>query len=159
VQHKENTNRPAIAEVSQVPAVGRLVAIDPGTKRVGAAVCDEQRIAITRLPVIARSSWKKLLSKIREILTEYDAVGLVVGLPYNFDGSESEMSMEARRIASKLGLSLEIPIFLQDERATTYEARGRLWKQKLSDRDVRDRLDSEAASIILADFIDRTSSS
>lgn len=155
MQQKETTNTPNFEDVSRLPNRGRLAAIDPGTKRIGVAVSDEYRITLTRLRAIERSSWKRLLSKIRSVLTEYDAVGLVVGLPYNFDGTESEMSGEARRMARNLALSLEIPVFLQDERATTFEARGRLWSQGLSAEDLAERLDSEAAAIILSDFIDR----
>jgi putative holliday junction resolvase len=155
VQQKETTNPPDLTDVSRVPTKGRLVAIDPGTKRVGVSICDETRVAITRLPIIKRSSWKILLSKIRDILEEYDAVGLVVGLPYNFDGTESEMSSEARRMATNFAVSLERPVFLQDERASTYEARGRLWAEGLGGDELSKRLDSEAAAIILADFIDR----
>lgn len=155
MQPKETPNTPEFEDVSRLPRRGRLAAIDLGTKRVGVAVSDEYRITLTRLPAIERSSWKRLLSKIRSVLTEYDAVGLVVGLPYNFDGTESEMSGEARRIARNFALSLKIPVFLQDERATTFEARGRLWGQGLSGEDLAERLDSEAAAIILSDFIDR----
>lgn len=155
VQQKETTNPPDLADVSRLPETGRLVAIDPGTKRIGVAVSDEHRIAITRLPVIERSSWKKLLSNIRDVLSEFDAVGLVVGLPFNFDGTESEMSAEARRIARNFALSLDIPVFLQDERATTYEARSRFWSEGLAGGKLAKRLDSEAAAIILGDFMDR----
>lgn len=155
MQEKETTKRPVIAEARNAPRQGRLVAIDPGTKRVGVAVCDDFRITIRRLPIIQRSSWKKLLAKIKDILDEYDAAALIVGLPYNSDGSESEMSAEARRMAGNFAASLNIPVFLQDERVTTYEARGRLWAEGVKAAEMAKRLDSEAAAIILEDFLDR----
>ena len=154
MQQKETINP---LDVSAVPLRGRLIALDPGTKRVGIAVCDESRIAIRPLSIIARASWKKLLSKIHNLLSEFDAVVLVVGLPYNFDGTESEMSAEARKLARNFALSLEIPVFLQDERASTYEARGWLWRRGATDAEMADLLDSEAAAVILSDFIDRIS--
>ena len=141
-----------------MPATGRIVALDPGTKRVGVAICDELRVAARPLPVIQRSSWKKLLLQVRDILGQYDAAALVVGLPYNFDGTESEMTAEAREMARKFSLSLDVPVYLQDERATTYEARGRLWKAGIEGKDMQRVLDSEAATIILGDFLSRTSS-
>lgn len=134
---------------------GRIVAIDPGTKRIGVAVCDETQTVARPLAVMERTSWKKLLIQIKAILAEFDAKALVIGLPYNFDGTESEMSAEARRMARNFSLSLDVPVFLQDERATTYEARGRLWKAGKHGRSVTDVLDSEAAVIILTDFLDR----
>ena len=119
------------------------------------AVCDELRIACRALPVIERTSWKKLLLKVQEYLGELDARALVIGLPYNFDGTESEMSAEARRMARNFSLSLDVPVFLQDERATTYEARANLWGRGRDKKETRKLVDSEAAAIILGDFLDR----
>ncbi len=155
VQQKETANLQDLTDISEVPVTGRIVAIDPGTKRVGVAVCDENRVISRPLPVVQRTSWKKLLLQIQDTLAEFDASALVVGLPYNFDGSESEMTIEARDMARKLSLSLDIPVYLQDERATTYEARGRLWKAGIEGKPMRAILDSEAASIILTDFLGR----
>lgn len=155
VQQKETSNPTDLTDISGVPTSGRIAAIDPGTKRVGLAVSDERRVLATPLPAIQRTSWKKLLSQLKDTLAEFDAVALVVGLPYNFDGAESEMTIEARDMARKLELSLEVPVYLQDERATTYEARGRLWKAGLEGTAMRRALDSEAASIILTDFLTR----
>ncbi len=155
MQQRETAKRTDLAELSGVPESGRIAALDPGTKRVGVAVCDEFRIVARPLPAIQRTSWKKLLVEIHGILAEYDAAALVVGLPYNFDGTESEMTSEARNMARKLSLSLNIPVYLQDERATSYEARGRLWKAGLSGNEMRAMVDGEAATIILTDFLGR----
>lgn len=155
MQQKETAKPRELTDISDVPVGGRIVALDPGTKRVGVAVCDEHRIVARPLPVVQRTSWKKLLLQVQDILTEFDAAALVVGLPYNFDGTESEMTAEARDMARKLSLSLDVPVYLQDERATTYEARGRLWKSGVEGTDMRARVDSEAASIILSDFLGR----
>ena len=155
MQQKETAKSHDSTDISSVPKSGRLVAIDPGTKRIGVAVCDEMRVIARPLPVLQRTSWKKLLEKIKDVLAEFDATALIVGLPYNFDGTESEMSLEARDMARKLALSLGVPVFLQDERATTYEARGRLWNCGRGEKDVRALVDSEAATVILTDFLTR----
>src|SRR5215212_7374493 len=112
-----------------MPRTGRLVSLDPGTKYIGVAVSDESQIIATPVRTIERRSWKKTLAAVKDILVEFDAVGLVIGLPYNFDGSESEMSAEARQLARNFSLSVDVPVVLQDERATSYEARGRIWKR------------------------------
>ena len=156
VQQKETLNSRDLTDISGLAETGRIVSIDPGTKRIGVAVCDEHRVVSRPLPVIQRTSWKKLLTQIKNTLAEFDAVALVVGLPYNFDGSESEMSAEAREMARKFALSLDVPVYLQDERATTYEARGRLWNSGLEGKELRRTLDSEAAAIILSDFLSRS---
>ena len=155
MQQKETTNPGRVADVFDLPASGRIIAIDPGTKRCGVAICDELRVTTRPLPVIHRSSWKKLLSSVKDIVSEFDAKALVVGLPLESDGSESEMSVEARRMAHNFSLSLDIPVLLQDERVTSYEAKGRLWKQGLTPAETRGLVDSAAAAIILSDFLDR----
>lgn len=156
MQQKETTNPAVFTDVFDVPIEGRIIAIDPGTKRCGIAVCDELRVTTRPLPFIERASWKKLLSKISEIVSEFDAKALVIGLPLESDGSESEMSQEARSMARKFALSLAIPVYLQDERVTSYEAKRRLWESGVDLKDARKQVDSEAAAIILADFLDRT---
>jgi len=158
VQQKETAKDRDLTDISGFPESGSIIALDPGTKRVGVAVSDELRVTSRPLPVLQRTSWKKLLVRVKDFVGEYDAVALVVGLPYNFDGSESEMTVEARDMARKFELSLDVPVYLQDERATTYEAGGRLWQAGLEGNEMRSVVDSEAASIILSDFLDRLSS-
>jgi putative Holliday junction resolvase len=155
VQQKETINYGDFADITRIPTFGRLVAIDPGTKRVGLAVCDPDRLVCRTLPVLERSSWKKLLSEIRAVLNEFDAKALVIGLPLESNGDESKMSLEARKMAVNFELSLDIPVFLQDERVTSYEAKGRLWSSGTDPRSAQTEVDSEAAALILGDFLDR----
>ena len=155
MQDKKTTNEIEFTDVFRAPKTGRLLALDLGTKRIGVAVSDELQLTTRAVSVIERKNWKKVLKQIVSLLEEFDAVGLVLGLPYNTDGSESEMSQEARRLARNFSLSLDVPVLLQDERVSTYDARGRLWKLGLSETEVRERLDSEASAIILSDFIER----
>ncbi len=154
MQEKQTTNPNEFTDVFSVPTKGRIIALDLGTKRIGVAVSDELQFTTRPLKTIARTGWKKLLLQIKEILADFDAVTLVLGLPLNTDGSESEMSQEARRLARNFSLSLPIPVVLQDERVTTYEAKGRLWKQGISGKELKKRVDKEAAAIILRDFIE-----
>jgi putative Holliday junction resolvase len=155
VQQKETINYGDFADITRISPSGRMVAIDPGTKRVGVAVCDPDRLVCRPLPLIKRSSWKKLLSEIRAVLNEFDAKALVIGLPLESNGHESQMSLEARKMAVNFQLSLDIPVFLQDERVTSYEAKGRLWSSGTDPRLARNEVDSEAAALILGDFLDR----
>jgi len=101
---------------------GRLVALDLGAKRVGVAVSDELQIAATPLPFVARRSWKDLLRRVAAIIEGYDARGLVIGLPLGLDGRDGEAAQEARRLAENFRRSLNVPVYLQDERLTTFAA-------------------------------------
>lgn len=154
-QEKESSNTAVSSDFGAITATGRILALDPGTKRIGVAVSDETRVLARPLKRIERTAWKKVLVSVKELVREFDAAALVIGLPFNFDGTESEMSAEARKIAAKFALSLTIPVFLQDERATSYEAKGRLWHSGADIERSRELVDSEAAAIILSDFLDR----
>jgi putative Holliday junction resolvase len=154
VQDKQITNQPDISELLSVAPKGRIIALDVGTKRLGVAVCDEMQITVRRLPVIIRKSWKELLKIVAALIEEFDAIALVLGLPYNFDGSENEMTADVRRLHRNFSLSLKIPIFMQDERLTSRTASDRLYEQGYDPMEIRKRIDSEAATIILSEFIE-----
>lgn len=153
MQDKETPNPERFTEPRAVPAPGRIVALDLGTKWIGVAVTDETQTIATPVRTIERQSWKKTLVVVKDILAQFDAVALVIGLPLNTDGSESEMSAEARRIARNFSLSLGITVILQDERVTSYEARRRLWERGVSIELTKSLVDAEAAAIILSDFL------
>ena len=155
MQRKETANPVEFTDVSAVPASGRIVAIDPGMKHVGVAVSDETQLIARPVGTLARTSWKKLLSDIKQIVSDFDAVAIVVGLPLGFEGGRIEMTDEAESMARKLALSIKIPVALQDERVTTYEARKRLWDRGVLPEKTKTEVDSEAASIILSDFLSR----
>ena len=153
MQDKQITNPTNISDISRLSSEGRIIALDLGTKRVGVAICDELQVTVRPLEVVPRRSWKELLKKISSFIEEFDAIALVLGLPYNFDGSENEMSAEARRLARNFSLSLEIPVFLQDERLSSKSAKQNLFDRGISEREIIKQIDAEAASIILSDFL------
>ena len=139
--------------VNSATPAGRLVALDLGAKRVGLAVSDELRLTVTTLPFIQRRSWKDLLQRVAAVLETYDARGLVIGLPLSLDGSEGQAAQEARRLTENFRRSLGVPVYLQDERLTSFEADLKLKAKGLNSLGVKKRIDSESAAIILRDFI------
>lgn len=157
MQEKETFNPARFADFSLCPAEGRIIALDLGTKRVGIAVSDEQQKIVRAVKTIERTNWKKFLKQIINLIADFDAVALVIGLPLESDGAESEMSQEARRIARNFSLSLDIPVFLQDERLSSFEAKSRLWEMGFDNKKVYEQVDSEAAAIILEDFFEARS--
>lgn len=127
--------------------------MDLGSKFIGVAVSDELQISTRPLPVIKRTSWKKLLITASDIIKAFDVKALVIGLPLNMDGSESFSSQEARRIAKNFSLSLQIAIYLQDERLTSIEAKEALINEGKDSSETDRLIDSKAAEIILKDFL------
>jgi putative Holliday junction resolvase len=135
-----------------VPA-GRLLALDLGRKRVGLAVSDEMQITVRPLPALRRTNWKQLLRGVADSLASFDARALVIGLPLRLDGSAGDAAEEARHIARKFQLSLPVPVFLQDEKLTSFEALEGLRAAGYDAAQSLERVDSESAVIILRDFI------
>jgi putative Holliday junction resolvase len=134
-------------------AAGRLLALDLGKKRVGVAVSDEMWMTVRPLAPLHRTNWKELVRAVADLVQSFDARGVVIGLPFNLDGSEGQAAVEARQNARNFELSLKIPVYLQDERLTSLEAEESLRAAGCSDNKLREYVDSQAASIILRDFI------
>ena len=134
---------------------GRLLSLDLGAKRVGVAVSDELQLTAKPLPPLGRTNWKTLLRQISDLRHSFDAQGVVIGLPLNMDGTEGFAAGEARRIARNLSLSLGVPVYLQDERLTSQAAEESLRDAGVSGAELTSRLDSEAAALILRDFLAR----
>jgi putative Holliday junction resolvase len=156
---KDNTSENLNTFGPSKKPLGRLLALDLGEKRVGAAVSDELWITVRPLPFIRRTNWKQLLVAVADLVQGFDAQALVIGLPLKLDGTESEAAMEARRLAGNFELSLKVPVYLQDERLTSREAEEALRTGGLSGDELRKMVDGEAAAIILRDFIARFSDS
>ena len=132
---------------------GRLLALDLGKKRVGVAVCDELQMTVRGVSVITLKNREKLFADVKNLCENFDAIGLVIGLPLNFDGTESAGATEARGIAVEFERCLSIPVFLQDERLTSREAEEILREQGYDWREIKKLVDKEAAAVILRDFL------
>lgn len=128
---------------------GRLLSLDLGSKTVGVAMSDELRITIRALAPIERHSWKDLLRRVGELVEQHGIKGLVIGLPLRLDGSEGEAAKRAREIGEKFQRSLKVPVYLQNESLTTFQAESHLKSTGAK----MNQIDSEAAAIILRDFI------
>jgi len=134
---------------------GRLLALDLGEKRTGAAITDEMRLTVRLLPALHQTNWKELLRAVSVIVRRFDAKGLVIGLPLNFDGTESTASQKARKRAKDFELSLNLPVFLQDERLSSRAAEENLRSAGYAEKEIRELVDSHSAAIILNDFLER----
>ena len=130
-----------------------VVALDLGEKRVGVAVSDTLMISITPLDALPRTNWKQLLRDVAELVRYYDAQTVVIGLPLKLNGSDGDASLEVRRLAQNFARSLEIPVYLQDERLTSVTAEQNLRQRGYQREQVAAQVDSEAAALILGDFL------
>jgi putative Holliday junction resolvase len=154
VSSKKQINTSEPHREAQNDLAGRLLALDPGEKRVGVGISDEMHLTVRPLRALRYTNWKKLLLEVKELLREFDAKALVIGLPLSLDGIERSSAKGVAELKRKFALSLDVPIFLQDERLTSHEAEESLRAAGHGTDSVRQLLDSESAAIILRDFIE-----
>ena len=132
----------------------RCLGIDYGTKRVGLSQGDEIGVA-TPLPALIDADEAARWTKLGEIIRRRRITDLVLGYPYNMDGSVGFKAKEVDAFAAKLKESFGLPVHLVDETLTSYAAESTIAKK--SRRDVRDSglIDSRAACLILQDYLDQ----
>ena len=137
----------------QLQVTGPILALDLGEKLIGTAISDEMLITTKRLAPLKRSSWKKLLQDVRDLVEGFDAQTIVVGLPLNMDGTEGDAARKVRQLAFNLARSVRQPVYLQDERLTSVEAAENLKAEGVKPEDIPAAIDGAAAALILRDFL------
>lgn len=130
-----------------------VLAIDLGEKRVGVAISDSLSISITRLAALRRTNWKQMLRSVDELVHRFDAKTVVIGFPLRLNGSTGDAALGVRAIALKFARSLCVPVYLQDERLSSAEAEQNLRADGHRAAMVSELVDSEAAAVILRDFL------
>ena len=134
---------------------GRVLAVDPGTRRVGLALSDESRLLASPLRTLDAEPLQSLSERIASVVREVGAVELVVGLPRNLDGGTGEAARSARALAEELKRSTRLPVSLQDERLSSVAAERELIDQGMRRDRRRKVVDQLAATLILETFLQR----
>jgi putative Holliday junction resolvase len=132
----------------------RCLGIDYGTKRVGLAHGDEVGVA-TPLPALVEAGAAARWQKLGEVIKQRRITDLVLGYPYNMDGSVGFKAKEVDAFAAKLKAAFGLPVHLVDETLTSAEAESSIAKKDR--RGLRDSglVDSRAACLILQDYLDQ----
>jgi putative Holliday junction resolvase len=133
----------------------RYLGLDVGRVRIGLALADDVLRTARAHSTLWRRGEATDLAAIGEVAREYEVTRAVVGLPLNMDGTEGASARLARAFAEKLGAALRVPVELEDERLSTFEAEQRLRARGVSARDQRPLVDAEAAAVILQGWLDR----
>ena len=131
----------------------RYLAIDYGAKRTGLAICDAGETIASPLGVI--KGWRGLLEKVGEIVKAQNVEAVVLGLPLNMDGSEGEQAKTVLKFAEALKQQVGIPIYLQDERLSSFGAEEKLACAELTRGKTLKHLDAVAAAEILRAFLEQ----
>lgn len=135
--------------MDKLPKIGRLMALDVGTKRIGIATCDATRLIASPRLILNRHNNLEDFTKIKQFATENEIVGIVIGLPINYD----DTCKIIRNFAEKLANFFEnkIPITLFDESLSSFEAKE-IHSSPLS-RKKNKFVDDIAAAVILEHFL------
>ncbi len=132
--------------------MGRWLAVDLGTKRVGLAISDPLKMFASPLKTIAFAGRKALVRELLQIVREQEVERVIVGLPLREDGTEGEGCLRARRLARSLQAA-GVETRLWDERYTSAQAEELLREGGLDRRKAGGRIDRIAASILLEDYL------
>ena len=137
-----------------LPLRGSLLALDASKRRIGLAGTDPERRLVTPLSTFARRTWAEDVARVARVIEEREVAGLVVGLPFNMDGSAGPMAQAARALARNLDAAFGRPVLLQDERLTSFAVRDAIEEGRLPRPRRKDEpLDHYAAAVILEDAL------
>jgi putative holliday junction resolvase len=143
------------------PSRGRRLGVDVGKVRVGVALSDPDGILATPLVTVSRDmgaaadSVPADIAELARLVTEHEAVQVVVGLPVRLNGSEGTAAIDIRAYAQRLARAVEdVPVVLTDERMSTVVATRRLAERGVRGKRQRAVVDQAAAVEILQSWLD-----
>lgn len=138
-----------------LPATGKLLGLDLGTKTIGVAISDAMRYSATPLETIKRQKFTADAAHLLALIATNNAVGIVLGLPLNMNGSEGPRVQSTRAFARNLMQKTDIPLAFWDERLSTVAVTRTLIEADVR-RDKRaEVVDKLAASYILQGALER----
>lgn len=129
----------------------RFLAIDYGVKRVGIAI--SQNEMVLPLVTIHRTTRDIFFQDIATLLAEQKPDAVVVGFPLHNDGAECITTRQVRNFVESFKRRFDIPVYLEEELLSTFEAREELREQGLSEKKIKNVLDQVAAANILKTFL------
>jgi putative holliday junction resolvase len=132
----------------------RLLGIDPGRKRVGIAISDENKIIASPLTTIIKNKYSDFVKEIIKIVEENQIKGIIIGNPINMDGTASHSSQSAKDLAINLSKDVTKNVTLWDERLSSQGAFNLAGDLAVNTSKKVDKLDENSAQFILQGALD-----
>ena len=132
----------------------RILAVDPGSRRVGLAVSDEEGLLASPHSTVERRGHAPTIARVAEIAREVGAVRIVVGLPVRLDGREGPEARRARVFGDALREAAGIELIYLDERYTTSIAERALRDARVRGARRKTVIDQAAAAVLLQGYLD-----
>jgi putative holliday junction resolvase len=146
---------PLMEAARHLPPRGALIGLDLGTKTIGVASSDPDRRLATAVVTIGRKAFSADAAQLLALAAERQAVGFVLGLPINLDGSEGRRAQSTRAFARNLSRLTALPIALWDERLSTAAVERELIAADVTRARRAKVIDQHAAAFILQGALDR----
>jgi putative Holliday junction resolvase len=146
---------PLVEAALHWPPRGTLIGLDLGTKTIGVATSDPDRRLAAGVETIVRKTFSADAARLLTLVAERKAVGFVLGLPVNMDGSEGPRAQSTRAFARNLAGLTELPIAFWDERLSTAAVERELIAADASRKKRAAVIDQHAAAYILQGALDR----
>ena len=134
---------------------GNIIGFDFGQKRIGVAIGNNISKSAQALITIESASNNQKFEAIQKIMDEWQPVSIVVGVPFNVDGSEHKVTNLCKKFAKQLEQKYALPIHLIDERYTSIEASYEIQDKKIDLKKRKLLIDQIAAKIILQSYLDQ----
>jgi putative holliday junction resolvase len=131
----------------------RLLGLDVGDRRIGVAVSDPTGLLASPVEIYQRREPRSDVQHVVSLMEEYEATGVVVGLPLNMNGSEGEQALKTREFATMLA-DRGLTVSLWDERLSSVEVERQLAEYRPKRRPGRQWIDDRAAAVILQTYLD-----
>ena len=132
----------------------RLMGLDPGGKRIGVAISDENKIVATPYTTIVKNKYSDFIVDIKKIVDDNQIKGIIVGNPINMDGTPSKSSQSAKDLAINLSKDITENIILWDERLSSQGAFNLSDNLGLNTTKKVKKLDENSAQFILQGVLD-----
>jgi putative Holliday junction resolvase len=136
------------------PLPMRILAVDPGSKRIGLALSDPTGTLATPLTVLTHVSRLADAVAVAEIARQHEVRLIVVGQSFDEEGNPNPEGRRAARFAEVLRTQTGLPVVLWDEAFTTQDARAIRLEMNVRRKDRRGHLDSLAAALLLQSYLD-----
>jgi putative holliday junction resolvase len=138
----------------KLPKKSRLMGIDPGGKRVGIAISDENKIIATPYTTLIKNKYSDFVKELIKIVNENQIKGIVIGNPINMDGSSSRSSQSAKDLAVNLSKDVTKNVTMWDERLSSQGAFNLSSDLGANTSKKVDKLDQNSAQFILQGVLD-----
>ena len=132
----------------------RILAIDPGTKRMGIALSDELKLIAQPFAFIPAEPFAGFLARLKALLVEKEVELILIGMPRNLNGTYGPAALKVQELVAVLRETIGVPIKTWDERLTSAQANRILIDAEVRRRQRKTKVDQMAAAILLQSYLD-----